>query len=71
MPDLLFQPNNAAAARMIAAYRRVPDANGNLPASDATNAQLWGHVKRVIAMQIKQTVKDLERDAADTDLDAM
>jgi hypothetical protein len=67
----LLQPGAKAAARMVAAYRRVPDAAGNIPAADATNAELWSHVKRIVALQIKQMVKDIERDAADDDLDTM
>lgn len=71
MPDLLYQPNNAAAARMIAVFRNVPAPDGTVPAADATNAVLWAHVKVVVGAFIRGLVKDLERGKADADLDTV
>lgn len=49
MPDLQFNNiSNAAAARMIAVYRKIPAPDGTLPPDDATNTVLWAHVKAVI-----------------------
>lgn len=60
MPDLLLQPTAAQAARVVAAYRKIPAPDGSLPADNATNAQLWAHVKKVVAGQIIATVKSDE-----------
>lgn len=70
MPDLTLSLTNAQAARVIAAYRVMVDANGTLPAEGATNAELWAHVKRIQAMQMKNMVKAYEMRLPD-DLDTL
>lgn len=72
MPQLLYDNiSNAAAARMIAVFRNVPKPDGTLPPDDATNAELWAHVKVVVGVYIRNLVKDMERDNPDTDLDTI
>lgn len=71
MPDLLYQPSNAAAARIIAALRDVPGPDGTVPAANATNAQLWQHCRAVIGQYIKSIVKSREANMPDADLDKL
>lgn len=72
MPDLQFNNiSNAAAARMIAVYRKIPAPDGTLPPDDATNTVLWARVKAVIGGFIRGMTKDLERDNPDTELDTI
>jgi hypothetical protein len=69
MPDLTIPMTTAQAARTIAAYRQLQDRQGNRPAEDATNAELWAHVKRVVARDIATTIRSMESQKADPELD--
>jgi hypothetical protein len=71
VPDLTYTLTTAQAARVIAALRRAPDRQNNVPAANATNAHLLAHARRVHLDLLMSTVRSIELRNPDAELDGI
>ena len=71
MPDMTLSFTAAQAARVTNATRKLPDRQGATPPADATNAQLWAHARRVVLSDLVATVRSMEAQEPDAELDGI
>jgi hypothetical protein len=71
MPDMVIPVPPGVAVRVANALAVVPDKDGMVPPTTASNAEKWAHAHRVAAQLVRQSVRGAEMMKPDPDLDGL